>query len=62
MYVQLGGTPYLVETGRKDGTVSVAANTNDIPSPLNDAAALISSFAKKGLSTSQMVILSGTKK
>ncbi|KAG6542492.1 hypothetical protein Mapa_016182 [Marchantia paleacea] len=55
----LGGTPYLVETGRRDGTVSLASSTNDIPSPLNDVSALISSFAKKGLSPTQMVILSG---
>ncbi|KAL3699161.1 hypothetical protein R1sor_017183 [Riccia sorocarpa] len=56
----LGGPRYQVKTGRRDGRVSLASRANsDIPSPLDGIDALTRSFAKKGLSQSQMVTLSG---
>ncbi|OAE22602.1 hypothetical protein AXG93_777s1100 [Marchantia polymorpha subsp. ruderalis] len=55
----LGGPYYEVKTGRRDGRVSLASGTSDIPNPIDDLATLTSSFAKKGLSQSQMVSLSG---
>ncbi|KAG6551446.1 hypothetical protein Mapa_006869 [Marchantia paleacea] len=55
----LGGPYYEVKTGRRDGRVSLASATSDIPNPIDDLATLTSSFAKKGLSQSQMVTLSG---
>ncbi|GAY68120.1 hypothetical protein CUMW_261700 [Citrus unshiu] len=55
-----GGPSWTVQLGRRDSTTasSSAVNTN-IPSPLMDLNALISNFAKKGLSAKEMVALSG---
>lgn len=56
---QGGGGRYNVETGRKDGFVSLATNVNlrgpDIP-----VAQSIATFAKKGLNATDMVYLLGT--
>lgn len=59
--VQLNGTGWAVQGGRRDGLVafSVAAAEEDIPSPDLDVTQLIANFAVKGLSARQMVVLSG---
>ncbi|URE42377.1 Peroxidase, partial [Musa troglodytarum] len=56
----LGGPPWTVQLGRRDATTASldAANT-EIPSPKSDLDDLISAYSKKGLSTTDMVALSG---
>ncbi|KAL2614102.1 hypothetical protein R1flu_025794 [Riccia fluitans] len=54
-----GGIRFPIKTGRLDGTVSLASETGDIPSPFSTADAVLSSFANKGLNTEQTVLLSG---
>ncbi|OAE33243.1 hypothetical protein AXG93_1200s1030 [Marchantia polymorpha subsp. ruderalis] len=57
--IQLNGTGWVVEGGRKDVIVSsAAAAENDLLLPTFDVSELIDSFAKRGLSTEQMVVLS----
>eukprot|EP00253_Pinus_taeda_P000167 PITA_00167 len=58
--VQLGGPTWTVLLGRRDSTTASlsAANTN-IPSPASNLSALISSFTAHGLSTKDLVALSG---
>ncbi|BBN17495.1 peroxidase [Marchantia polymorpha subsp. ruderalis] len=56
---QLAGISYQVETGRRDGTVSLSSALSDFPSPLSDAQTLTQNFNAKGLSLEQMVVLSG---
>ncbi|KAG6542491.1 hypothetical protein Mapa_016181 [Marchantia paleacea] len=56
---ELGGISYEVETGRRDGKVSLSSSVADFPSPLSDAQTLIKNFNAKGLSLEQMVSLSG---
>ncbi|KAL3698306.1 hypothetical protein R1sor_012382 [Riccia sorocarpa] len=59
--VKLNGARWEVQGGRKDGFHSSAANAEaDLPPPEFGASQLIESFAKRGLSTRQMVILSGS--
>ncbi|TMW95608.1 hypothetical protein EJD97_008603 [Solanum chilense] len=49
-----------VETGRKDGFVSLASNVNgNLPSPFSDFATLKQIFANKGLNVDDLVALSG---
>ncbi|ONK77212.1 uncharacterized protein A4U43_C02F4240 [Asparagus officinalis] len=56
----LGGPSWTVQLGRRDATTaSFSAANNDIPSPTSDLSALISAFSKKGLSTTDLVALSG---
>ncbi|CAJ1970746.1 unnamed protein product [Sphenostylis stenocarpa] len=58
--VALGGPSWNVGLGRRDSTTaSKDAATKDIPSPLMDLSALISSFANKGFNTKEMVALAG---
>ncbi|RZB69924.1 cationic peroxidase 1-like [Glycine soja] len=58
--VALGGPSWNVGLGRRDSTTaSKDSATTDIPSPLMDLSALISSFSKKGFNTKEMVALSG---
>ncbi|PKA56175.1 Cationic peroxidase 1 [Apostasia shenzhenica] len=58
--VALGGPSWMVKLGRRDSTTASLSEANsDIPSPASDLSALISSFSKKGLSTSDMVTLAG---
>lgn len=45
--------------GRKDGRVSIANETINLPSPFSNATTLIQSFAKRGLSIKDLVALSG---
>nr|GLL43208.1 peroxidase 60-like [Ipomoea trifida] len=53
-----GGTPYMVQTGRRDGRVSLASNV-DLPSPKISVVDSVTAFAKKGLNTVDMVYLLG---
>ncbi|KAJ6812515.1 cationic peroxidase 1-like [Iris pallida] len=58
--VALGGPSWTVQLGRRDArTASLSSANSDIPSPLSDLSTLISDFSKKGLSTTDMVALSG---
>ncbi|XP_020241450.1 cationic peroxidase 1-like [Asparagus officinalis] len=58
--VALGGPSWSVQLGRRDATTaSFSAANNDIPSPTTDLSPLISAFSKKGLSTTDMIALSG---
>ncbi|KAK1305471.1 Peroxidase 60 [Acorus calamus] len=52
------GARYEVETGRRDGKVSLASNV-DLPSPFLTVSETISAFEKKGLSPTDMVYLLG---
>ncbi|PKI53705.1 hypothetical protein CRG98_025946 [Punica granatum] len=53
-----GGGQYPVQTGRKDGLVSLASNVN-LPGPSFSVSQAISAFAQKGLSATDMVFLLG---
>ncbi|KAL0922958.1 hypothetical protein M5K25_006993 [Dendrobium thyrsiflorum] len=56
----LGGPTWDVQLGRRDSTTASLSEANsDIPSPASDLSTLISAYAKKGLSTTDMVALSG---
>ena len=54
------GCRYDVQTGRRDGLVSLAQNV-DLPSPRISVNDSIAAFARKGLSATDMVFLLGTK-
>ncbi|KAK6163574.1 hypothetical protein DH2020_000438 [Rehmannia glutinosa] len=53
-----GGGRYIVQTGRRDGNVSLAKNV-DLPSPSILVSDSIKAFAKKGLNATDMVYLLG---
>ncbi|XP_073038185.1 peroxidase 44-like [Primulina eburnea] len=53
-----GGGRYTVQTGRRDGTVSLASNVN-LPAPSVSVSDSIKAFAAKGLSATDMVFLLG---
>ncbi|KAK4837418.1 hypothetical protein QYF36_005257 [Acer negundo] len=58
--VVMSGGPYLdVLKGRKDGRVSKASETINLPAPTFNVTQLIQSFSKRGLSVKDMVALSG---
>lgn len=57
--VELGGPSWPVELGRRDSTTASFDHTLDLPSPFSSLTDLISAFKKKGLSTIDMVALSG---
>ncbi|KAI0504127.1 hypothetical protein KFK09_015075 [Dendrobium nobile] len=58
--VALGGPSWTVQLGRRDATTASFSQANtDIPAPTSDLSTLISAFSKKGLSTTDMVSLSG---
>ncbi|CAA7031986.1 unnamed protein product [Microthlaspi erraticum] len=58
--VLLGGPNWNVKVGRRDArTASQAAANNNIPAPTSSLSQLISSFSAVGLSTRDMVALSG---
>ncbi|ONK62462.1 uncharacterized protein A4U43_C07F4100 [Asparagus officinalis] len=58
--VALGGPSWTVQLGRRDSTTASLSTANsDLPSPTSDLSTLISAFSKKGLSTTDMVTLSG---
>ncbi|KAJ7295112.1 hypothetical protein O6H91_Y212500 [Diphasiastrum complanatum] len=55
-----GGPSWTVQLGRRDSTTaSLSTANNDIPSPASTVSQLISKFQAKGLSTQDMVTLSG---
>jgi len=57
---QLGGPSWTVPLGRRDATTASASLANsDLPGPTANLNGLINAFAKKGLSTIDMVALSG---
>jgi peroxidase len=59
--VQLGGPTWTVMLGRLDSTsASKSAANNNIPPPTSNLSALISSFQAQGLTTEDMVALSGS--
>ncbi|XP_074556250.1 cationic peroxidase 1-like [Curcuma longa] len=58
--VALGGPSWTVLLGRRDATTaSFNTASSDLPSPLLDLSALITAFSNKGLSTTDLVALSG---
>ncbi|KAL6849953.1 hypothetical protein ACP4OV_020580 [Aristida adscensionis] len=56
---QFKASLWQVETGRRDGTVSLASNTNTLPSPFAGFAGLLQSFGNRGLNLTDLVALSG---
>ena len=59
LIVQSGGGKYSVQTGRRDGSVSLAQNAFSLPSPSASVANAIQDFANKGLTTTDMIYLLG---
>ncbi|KAJ3682889.1 hypothetical protein LUZ60_013116 [Juncus effusus] len=56
----LGGPSWDVKLGRRDSTTASFSGANsNIPAPTSSLANLITSFANQGLSTNDMVVLSG---
>nr|ACG27462.1 peroxidase 24 precursor [Zea mays] len=56
---QFKASLWQVETGRRDGTVSLASNTGALPSPFAGFAGLLQSFSDRGLNLTDLVALSG---
>ncbi|XP_059073866.1 cationic peroxidase 1-like isoform X1 [Cryptomeria japonica] len=58
--VELGGPTWRVQLGRRDSrNASLRGANSQIPAPTSNLSALISSFSNKGLSTKDMIALSG---
>ncbi|KAJ7568166.1 hypothetical protein O6H91_01G021100 [Diphasiastrum complanatum] len=57
--VQSGGPFWMVPLGRRDGTVSLIADAFGLPSPVDSVARIKDKFLQKGLSTGDMVALTG---
>ncbi|GLJ14580.1 hypothetical protein SUGI_0236110 [Cryptomeria japonica] len=58
--VALGGPTWTVQLGRRDSlTASLSTANSNIPAPTSNLSALISSFSNQGLSTQDMIALSG---
>ncbi|XP_057825261.1 cationic peroxidase 1 [Cryptomeria japonica] len=58
--VLLGGPSWTVQLGRRDSTsASLSGANSNLPSPLSDLSTLISAFQAQGLSTKDMIALSG---
>ncbi|OAY68617.1 Peroxidase 5 [Ananas comosus] len=57
-----GGPSYDVPAGRRDGRISHAADTKDLPGPTFGLANLTAFFAKKNLTQEDMITLSGAHK
>ncbi|GLJ58500.1 hypothetical protein SUGI_1453340, partial [Cryptomeria japonica] len=56
----LGGPTWTVQLGRRDSsTASLSGANSNIPAPTSNLSALISSFSAQGLSTKDMIALSG---
>jgi peroxidase len=54
-----GSVSYQVPAGRRDGRVSNASDTVDLPAPTSTAQTLIDKFKAKDLTLEDMVVLSG---
>ncbi|THU59741.1 hypothetical protein C4D60_Mb07t05250 [Musa balbisiana] len=60
LVLQLGGQSWNVKLGRRDSTTaSLSAANNNIPPPSSSLSNLISKFSDQGLSTNDLVALSG---
>lgn len=60
MFVLQAGGPYWdVPKGRKDGRVSKASETTQLPGPAFNISQLQKSFSQRGLSMEDLVALSG---
>lgn len=57
--VNAGVLPYSVPGGRRDGSISRAMDTMILPAPSLTAEELTDTFAKKGFTQNEMVVLSG---
>ncbi|XP_059074198.1 cationic peroxidase 1-like isoform X1 [Cryptomeria japonica] len=58
--VALGGPTWTVQLGRRDSlTASLSTANSNIPAPTSNLSTLISSFSNQGLSTQDMIALSG---
>ncbi|RLN35436.1 peroxidase 70 [Panicum miliaceum] len=55
----LGGPSWRVLLGRRDSTASLSLANSDLPAPTLDLANLTAAFARKGLSSTDLVALSG---
>ena len=61
LWVQLGGPSWTVPLGRRDATTASASLANsDLPGPTSNLNGLLNAFSNKGLSTTDMVALSGS--
>lgn len=59
-FSQIKGPSWSVPLGRRDGNVSISAETlTNLPPPFFNITQLISLFAAKGLSVQDLVVLSG---
>ncbi|KAD4384306.1 hypothetical protein E3N88_24474 [Mikania micrantha] len=54
-----GGGRYSVQTGRRDGLVSLAQNARSLPAPSVSVSSAIQAFASKGLTATDMIYLLG---
>ncbi|KAL8233287.1 hypothetical protein R6Q57_003065 [Mikania cordata] len=54
-----GGPTWVVPKGRKDGRVSIASETRQLPAPTFNISQLQQSFSQRGLSMNDLVALSG---
>lgn len=60
LFLQLGGTSWTVQLGRRDSTTAgFEAANSEMPSPGMDLSDLISGFSNKGFTEKEMVALSG---
>ncbi|GLJ14567.1 hypothetical protein SUGI_0235810 [Cryptomeria japonica] len=58
--VLLGGPTWIVQLGRRDSTTASLSGANsNLPNPFGDLDALIKTFNDQGLSTKDMIVLSG---
>jgi peroxidase len=61
IFLQSGGPGWDVPKGRKDGRISKASETIQLPSPTFNISQLQKSFSQRGLSMEDLVALSGNK-
>ncbi|KAG6555234.1 hypothetical protein Mapa_003275 [Marchantia paleacea] len=55
----IGGPSYRVLLGRRDGLISLKAETNSLPSPFQNYSGLLQSFSSLGFDSKEMAVLSG---
>lgn len=59
IFFQSGGPYWAVPKGRKDGRISIASETRQLPGPNFNISQLQQSFSQRGLSLDDLVALSG---
>ncbi|KAJ0888277.1 putative peroxidase [Helianthus annuus] len=59
--MQSGGPSWVVPKGRKDGRISKASETIQLPAPTFNISQLQQSFSQRGLSLEDLAALSGNK-